>query len=200
MVPSVDSVQDESMPVATDFLAEVVRDWEAGPPPRLPGGGPCLLADWTGAFSQRRCSGQVGAPVPPRIRFLLAPGTQWQSWIHGRPDGHDPAGAIEHRLEGSQCGLAQSVAQREFSRTLARVLRRPHVPPAVPRFAIQLLYGEGPCPARFPPDHTGPGPCPWVRFPPRQPRGSHAPPLDPIPLEPIRPVLECLRTFFFDSV
>ena len=34
------------------------------------------------------------------------------------------------------------VSQREFSRTLARVLRRPHVLPAVPRFAIRLLYGE----------------------------------------------------------
>lgn len=143
--PSGDSAQDESMPAATDFLAEVVQDWEASA---------ATLGSLGGGHVSLRiglvlsAEGGVLRKLAPLYRLglgsPLAPGTQWQSWIHI----DDLTDMIVQGLSGNVwegCVNAVSphpVTQREFSRTLARVLRRPHVLPAVPRFAIRLMYGE----------------------------------------------------------
>ncbi|MGB1618369.1 MAG: TIGR01777 family oxidoreductase [Flavobacteriales bacterium] len=143
--PSGDSVQDESMPAATDFLAEVVQDWEAGAAALGSRGGGHVSLRIGLVLSAH--GGVLGKLVPLYRRGLgspLAPGTQWQSWIHV-DDLTDMIlqGLSDTAWEGSVNAVSPNpVAQREFSRTLARVLRRPHVLPAVPRFAIQLLYGE----------------------------------------------------------
>lgn len=143
--PSKNAAQDESMPAATDFLAEVVQDWEAAAAAlgSLGGGhvslriGLVLSAD----------GGVLGKLLPLHRLGLgspLAPGTQWQSWVHV-DDLTDMIlqGLSANAWEGSVNAVSPNpVSQREFSRTLARVLRRPHVLPAVPRFAIRLLYGE----------------------------------------------------------
>ena len=143
--PSQDTAQDESFPAATDFLAEVVRDWETGAASLGSLGG--------GSVSLRiglvlSAEGGVLGKLVPLYRLglgsTLAPGTQWQSWIHV----DDLAGMILHSLScqdwnGSLNAVSPNpVEQREFSRTLSQVLRRPHILPAVPGFAIRLLYGE----------------------------------------------------------
>jgi hypothetical protein len=143
--PSSEDVQDENTPAAKDFLAEVVRDWEraAAAVGSLGGGHVSLriglvLSAEGGVLRQLRPFYRLGLGSP------LAPGTQWQSWIHI----DDLVEMVLRSLTGNDWhGNVNAVApfpveQRNFSRTLARVLRRPHVLPAVPRFAIQLLYGD----------------------------------------------------------
>ena len=143
--PSGDSAQDESMPAATDFLAEVVRDWEAGAASLGSlGGGHVSLRIGLVLSAKGGVLGKLAPLYRLGLGSPLAPGTQWQSWIHL----DDLTNMILQGLsgtawEGSVNAVSPNpVSQREFSRTLARILRRPHVLPAVPRFAIQLLYGE----------------------------------------------------------
>ena len=143
--PSGDSAQDESTPAANDFLAEVVRDWEAGAAALGSlGGGHVSLRIGLVLSSQ----GGVLGKLTPLYRFglgsPLAPGSQWQSWIHiDDLTNMILQGLSSNAWEGSVNAVSPNpVTQREFSRTLARALGRPHVLPAVPRFAIQLLYGE----------------------------------------------------------
>ena len=74
----------------------------------------------------------------------LAPGSQWQSWIHiddlvslfmaamEKPEWDGPFNAVS----------PAPIPQETFSRSLAKVLGRPHVLPAIPQWAIRLLYGE----------------------------------------------------------
>ena len=143
--PSKDSTQDESIPAASNFLAEVVRDWEAAAAALGSlGGGHVSLRIGLVLSAQGGVLGKLAPLYHLGLGAPLAPGTQWQSWIHV----DDLTGMIVRSLsgnawEGSVNAVSPNpVVQQEFSRTLARVLRRPHVLPAVPRFAIQLLYGE----------------------------------------------------------
>jgi uncharacterized protein (TIGR01777 family) len=69
-------------------------------------------------------------------------GGQWYSWIHA----DDQIGITLHAIDGTD-GVLNAVAptpvtNREFSRTLGRVLHRPAFLPT-PAFATKLLMGEG---------------------------------------------------------
>jgi uncharacterized protein (TIGR01777 family) len=72
----------------------------------------------------------------------LGSGRQWMSWIHLE----DLVGlfqfAIENPVRGPLNGVApHAVTNSEFTREVARALRRPAVFP-VPEFALRLLFGE----------------------------------------------------------
>jgi hypothetical protein len=132
---------DEDQPAGNDFLAGVVRDWEAEArkAPRMrvvltrtgvvlsPGGG--ALAKMLPFFKLG-----IGGPV--------AGGKQYVPWVHME----DVVGAIAFCL-GEQCSgpvnltAPEPVTNKELSRTLGRVLRRPAFAP-VPGLAVQALYGE----------------------------------------------------------
>ena len=72
----------------------------------------------------------------------LASGRQWWPWVHL----DDVVGLILHAIERTEVtgplnvGAPHPVRQREFARTLGRVLRRPAVLPA-PAFALRLVLG-----------------------------------------------------------
>ena len=72
----------------------------------------------------------------------LGSGQQWMSWIHLE----DLAGlfqfAVESRVRGPLNGVVPNpVTNSEFTRELARAVRRPAVFP-IPEFALRLLFGE----------------------------------------------------------
>lgn len=143
--PSSDRIQRESDPVGSGFIAAVVRDWEAAAASlgSLGGGHVTLrtglvLAAGAGVLGKLTPLYRLGIGSP------LAPGTQWQSWIHiedlvslfvramRRPEWEGPFNAVS----------PDPIQQQAFSRSLAKALGRPHVLPAVPQWAIRLLYGE----------------------------------------------------------
>lgn len=143
--PSSEEIQRESQLMGTGFVAEVVRDWEAAA---------ARLGDLGGGHVSLRIGlvlaeqGGVIAKLAPLYRWglgsPLAPGTQWQSWIHiqdlvrlflcamGSPDWHGAFNAVS----------PAPVQQERFSKGVAKALKRPHFLPPVPRMAIRLLYGE----------------------------------------------------------
>jgi len=139
-----DEQLDEDASYGDDFLANVCKEWE-------------------GAFDPAR---ELGVRVVhPRIGIILGPeggalklmlplfklglggplgsGRQWMSWVHVE----DVARLIVHALDdegasGPLNAVAPSpVTNREFTRTLARVVHRPALLPA-PRFGIRIVMGE----------------------------------------------------------
>jgi hypothetical protein len=137
-----DEELDEASAPGTGFLADVCTAWEAATAP----------AEAAGIRVVHLRTGIVLSPAGgalkkqlPLFRFGLGgrfgSGRQWQSWI----SLDDEIGAIEHLLAAPVSGAVNltapaPVTNREFTQTLARVLKRPAFLP-VPAFAPKLLLG-----------------------------------------------------------
>ena len=139
-----DALLDESAPPGTGFLPEVSRSWEAAAAPALEAGIRVVhlrigivLSPAGGAL------GQMLLPFKLGVGGVLGSGEQYMSWIAL----DDVVGVVRHALaDESLSGPANTVApravtNREFTRTLGRVLRRPAILPA-PAFALRIALGE----------------------------------------------------------
>jgi uncharacterized protein (TIGR01777 family) len=135
---------DESEPPAGDFLAQLVVEWEgaAGAAEEL---GVRVVTTRTGVVLSREGGALKKMLLPFRLGVggPVAGGGQYMPWIHVE----DTAGALVFCLENEAARGAVNVSapepatNREFSKALGRVLRRPTVMP-VPGLAVRLLYGE----------------------------------------------------------
>jgi uncharacterized protein len=132
---------DEDQPGGSDFLAGVVRDWEAEAR-KAPGMRVVLtrtgvvLAPGGGALEKMLPFFKLGIGGP------VAGGAQYVPWVHI----DDVVGAMAFCLAEQCTGpvnvtAPEPVTNKEFSRTLGRVLRRPAIAP-VPGLAVKVLYGE----------------------------------------------------------
>ncbi|MEO2091490.1 MAG: TIGR01777 family oxidoreductase [Gemmataceae bacterium] len=139
-----DAVQTESAPPGGDVLADICRKWEAA-------------ADAARAAGARVCHSRTGIVLDPAGGALpkmalpfklfvggrIGSGKQWMSWIHHT----DMTGLLLFALDtptvtGPFNAVAPTpVTNAEFSRTLAKVLRRPNLFPA-PVFALRVLLGK----------------------------------------------------------
>jgi uncharacterized protein len=136
--------EQSDLPADPGFLTEVAMAWEAGTQP-LAACGTRIVHLRIGIVLDR--SGGALARMLPPFRFglggRLGDGHQWMSWI----TLHDLVRAVQYILnDDSLRGPVLAVAptpidNREFTRTLGKVLHRPTFLP-VPRFALQLLFGE----------------------------------------------------------
>ncbi len=135
---------DETSPPGSGFLAEVCREWEAACEPLARAGVRVvntrfgmILAPHGGALPKMLVPFRMG------IGGRLGSGDQWMSWIAL----DDVLGGIRHvlarpDLSGPVAFTAPSpVTNAEFTRVLARVLRRPAIVPA-PAIALRLVLGE----------------------------------------------------------
>lgn len=126
-----------------DWLAGVVRDWEAEAT-RAVDHGVRSVVTRTGVVLSRE--GGALARMLPFFKLALggpvAGGRQWVSWVHR----DDVVGALVHCATSDLSGpvnvaAPEPVTNRELSSALGRVLRRPAVLP-VPALALKALYGE----------------------------------------------------------
>tara|TARA_R110002094_G_scaffold102759_2_gene102421 strand:+ start:2092 stop:3027 length:936 start_codon:yes stop_codon:yes gene_type:complete len=141
-----DEQLDENSTLATqpDFLAEVAKQWELGTQP--------LASDKTRIVNMRigivltdngGALARMLLPFRLGIGGRLGNGKHWMSWI----SLHDLVrvilrSLIDDELRGPINVVAPTpVSNREFTRTLGKVLRRPTVLP-VPAFMLRLLLGE----------------------------------------------------------
>lgn len=131
----------EGAPAGGGFLADVVRQWEAATQPAAAAGvRVCLLR-----------SGIVLSPaggalrrVLPLFRFgvggRLGPGRQWTSWI----TLPDEVAAIRFLLDADVSGpvnlTTAAVRNAEYTKALARAVRRPAILP-VPGCALRIVLG-----------------------------------------------------------
>ena len=139
-----DETLTEESPSGTGFLAGLCREWEAA----------TSLAAGCGIRVVHMRIGIVLSPKGGALKKMLLPfqlglggplghGRQMMSWI----SLEDTVGAIRHALlTDSLRGPAnvtapRPVTNREFSKTLGRVLSRPAIAP-VPPFALRLMFGQ----------------------------------------------------------
>ena len=125
------------------FLAEICKQWEVAAKPAIDAGvrtvflrTGIVLTPLGGALKKQL----------PLFKFGLGGkfgnGKQWQSWI----SLDDEIAAIEHLLTANISGAVNltapnPVTSAEFTRSLARVLKRPAILP-IPKFGPKLLLGS----------------------------------------------------------
>lgn len=139
-----DALLSEDSPLGSDFLAEVVKEWEAATAPASDAGirvvhlrlGIILARDG-GALPRMARPFQLGAGGP------IGSGRQWMSWIAlddavrvvlealQNPGARGPFNAV----------APEPVRNADFAARLGEVLHRPALVP-VPAFALRLLFGE----------------------------------------------------------
>lgn len=127
-----------------DFLARVCVDWEAAAAPSAERG--IRVASLRLGMVLSSTGGALGQMLPPfrlGLGGVLGGGAQYMSWIALE----DVVGAVSHvlttdSLHGAVNLVApEAVTNRDFTKTLGRVLRRP-TRFAVPAFGARLLFGE----------------------------------------------------------
>lgn len=135
---------DESSAPGTGFLADVVRDWEIAAAPALSGGIRVVALRFGLVLSAQ---GGALKKMLPAFRFgaggRIADGRAWWSWVTlGDVVEVVRFALVNAGLRGPvNVVTPHPVTNAEFTAVLGRVLRRPTVCP-VPRFAIELLFGE----------------------------------------------------------
>ena len=136
-------VTEESAP-GNGFLVDVVRAWEGAADPARAAG--IRVVHTRFGIVQSRHGGALNTQLP-LFRFGLGGpiggGRQYVSWVAI----DDVVGALSFALSRDEVSgpvnvtAPEPVRQRDYARTLGRVLRRPAVLPA-PGFAVRLILGE----------------------------------------------------------
>jgi uncharacterized protein (TIGR01777 family) len=137
---------DESMDGAgeDDFLGRVTAEWEAAAREAEALGLRVVLTRTGVVLSES--GGALEQMLPPfklGVGGPVASGRQYVPWVHL----DDVAGAMAFCLHSADASgpvnvsAPEPVTNRELSKALGRVLRRPAVLP-VPGFAVKLLFGE----------------------------------------------------------
>jgi uncharacterized protein (TIGR01777 family) len=142
--PRGDERVDESAPAGDDFLARLAVDWEA----EARGGeelGMRVVTTRTGVVLS-----ESGGALEKMLPFFklgvggpVAGGRQYVPWIHM----DDVVGAILFCLDTDEASgpvnlsAPEPATNKELSKALGRVLRRPAFAP-VPAFAVKALYGD----------------------------------------------------------
>ncbi|MBV8732634.1 MAG: DUF1731 domain-containing protein, partial [Acidobacteriia bacterium] len=86
--------------------------------------------------------GRMLLPFRLGLGGRLGSGRQWMSWIHAGDLAELFRFLIENSLSGIFNGVAPfPITNVEFTRALARALKRPGVFP-VPEFGLRLLFGD----------------------------------------------------------
>jgi len=139
-----DEMLTEESPAGTGFLPEVCKAWEVAAEPAARKGIRVVAMRFGIILSP--AGGALAKMLPPfrmGVGGRLGSGRQFMSWI----SLDDTLGAILHALEFSALRGAvnvvapRPVTNRQFTRTLGRVLRRPTVLP-MPAVAVHLMFGE----------------------------------------------------------
>jgi uncharacterized protein (TIGR01777 family) len=139
-----DRVLREDSPPGDDFLAEVCRGWEDATQPARQRG--IRVVNLRLGMVLSPAGGALGKMLMPfklGLGGIIGSGEQYMSWIAL----DDVIGAIYHALitEGLQGPVnavaPQPVTNREFTRTLGRVLGRPTLFP-LPAFVARTVFGE----------------------------------------------------------
>jgi uncharacterized protein (TIGR01777 family) len=136
-----DEQLSEESSAGTDFLAGVVRDWEAAASAARVRSVQLRFGIVLGAHG-----GALAKMLPPfrmGVGGRLGTGKQWMSWISLDDLVSVIRFAIDERaLSGPVNAVAQNpVTNAEFTATLGRVLHRPAVLP-VPAVALRAVFGE----------------------------------------------------------
>ncbi len=139
-----DETLQEDSPAGSGFLAEVCQAWEAAAQPASQAGIRTVLLRIGVVLSPAGGAlAKMLLPFKMGVGGVMGSGNQYWSWI----GVDDVVGVIHHALmtdglEGAVNVVApQPATNKEFTKTLGRVLGRPTLFP-LPGFAVRLALGE----------------------------------------------------------
>ena len=139
-----DAIVDEDTPQGTTFDAEVCVDWEAEAR-EAESAGVRVVVTRTAPILDKRGGllKQLLLPFKLGLGGPIAGGSQYLPWIHLDDEVRILLWALDdERVSGTiNASAPEPVTNREFSRTLGRVLHRPAVLP-VPKLAVATLRGR----------------------------------------------------------
>jgi uncharacterized protein len=139
-----DEVMHEESPRGIGFLPDLCQEWESAAGPMSASGIRVVHPRFGIVLSP--AGGALGRMLTPfklGVGGVVGSGKQWMSWISLK----DAASALAYCLENDSLRgpvnlvAPQAVTNRDFTRILGRVLKRPAVLPA-PAFALRLALGE----------------------------------------------------------
>lgn len=140
-----DEALDETAAGGDDFLASVCREWEAAALEAEAFGARVVICRFGIVLGKSGGAlAKLQAPFKWCLGSPLGSGKQCFSWIHEQDlvnvylfllQQRDVAGPLN-------CAAPNAVNNRELTRTLGKVLRRPTFLPPVPGFAMRLIMGE----------------------------------------------------------
>ncbi len=139
-----DTWVDEGSEPSSDYLGRLVVDWEAATEPAARAGIRVVRLRSGIVLSPRGgVLGRMLLPFRLGVGGMLGSGRQYMSWIAI----DDLLNVVRHALETSALSgpvnavTPAAVTNREFTKTLGRVLGRPTLVP-VPRFTLRGVFGE----------------------------------------------------------
>ena len=135
-----EKIYKESAAVGTDFLGEVCRKWEAAAHQFKELDIPVTVLR-TGVVLSKRGGALEKMRTP--IVSPLGSGNQYMAWIHIDDLCEIYIKAVEEDLTGVYNTVSpESHTSKTFSKTLAKAIKRPYLPIAVPGFLLKLVFGE----------------------------------------------------------
>ena len=140
-----EQIFDESSPKGNDFLSDVCYKWEN-------------IADSFNSIAERVVKIRFGVvlslnggalpkmifPVKYYFGAPLGSGNQYMPWIHIDDLCNILLASISNdKMTGVYNGVApEDVTNKEFTKKIARIIRKPLFLPSVPGWVIKLLYGK----------------------------------------------------------
>ncbi|RYY34360.1 MAG: TIGR01777 family protein [Sphingobacteriaceae bacterium] len=139
-----DELMDESSAPYTDFLAQCCIEWEAAVDEGHQLG--LKIAKFrTGVVLDKEAGAlpQLSMPIKFGFGAALGSGKQWISWIHWQDVALMYLYAIENNLEGVfNMSAPHPATNKQLTKAVAKVLKRPLWLPNVPGFTLKLALGE----------------------------------------------------------
>ena len=138
-----EDIVNEDGPSGSGFLADVCRAWEAATEPAAQKA--IRVVNLRSGIILSLVGGPLEKMLPPfkmGVGGILGNGQQYMSWI----TLDDAIGAIHHALTTDSlqgpvnAAAPHPVTNRDFTKTLGRVLRRPTLFP-LPSFGLRLIFG-----------------------------------------------------------
>jgi uncharacterized protein (TIGR01777 family) len=141
--PRGDEVLDESAAPGNDFLASVVKTWEAEAQAADVPGMRCVQVRTGVVLSPQ--GGALEKMLPPFRAFVGGPigsGKQWFPWIHLDDEIEAMLWLLDHEVSGPVNLAAPGIViMKDFAKALGKALHRPSWAP-VPGGPLKLLLGE----------------------------------------------------------
>ncbi|MFM6946526.1 MAG: TIGR01777 family oxidoreductase [Flavobacteriales bacterium] len=135
-------VYHESAPYGSDFLSNVVEQWEAAHHVILKNTHGCILRIAMVLASEGGALLTIKRPIQMGFGSAIGSGQQMCPWIHIDDLCQLMIFAFEQQLSGTFNALASNQSNLEMTQYIAKILKKPLWAPAVPAFALKMLLGE----------------------------------------------------------
>lgn len=135
---------EQSTAQANDFLGQVVVQWEAAAD-TIKELGITVTKVRTGVVfdASDGALAKIAQPIKYGVGAVLGSGKQWLSWIHIQDICRVYQFLAQEQLAGVFNAVAPyPVTNREITKTIAEILKKPLILPPVPGFVLKLILGD----------------------------------------------------------